>query len=522
MIGKAKKANQKALSLVPSRPDLKNHVYHNDGLQSALLRSFAAIATSDGTVNLAEYDALSQIVSQSEQPALAAHIIHSFLENRIETNTAFAKLGSVLLDNQEMRQSVYEAALPILKLQGDKSKSLAQDLAKALKIKLAAHELSDLEHGATSMSLSTIVTRATRMVRDNKLLALTDNCLRLTGDSELVKLVSEYLDGTIEKSDVYARVSYLNAEIARQLGEFEQRLLDAGIIEQTAKKYIETADELFNQVSQRLALVEARIENEKEFFNDSLEEVIHDAGNEFELEVTYRLKTDNWKADDAWNHIAKSTFAKELERRVNRLVQPHEKQLKLMKEDLHLFQQDMRIVNASILERQHHTQFAKLMPSLRIMTRVLNTSDDVAKVTLKGGTLLTIASGTAVYYLGAAAVLPVILPVVPYVGGAMLVAGIFKWFYDGDGRKRTEIVHKREEFEKILRDKLNEARESYFQQLDVVGEEFIKSANELIKPVMLEADAASQLVGLQQKVTQRMLKEAHKTLGLISKQVFSD
>lgn len=522
MFSKAKKANQKALSLVPSRPELKNHVYNDDGLQSALLRSLAAIATADGTVNLAEYDVLNQIVSQSEQPALAAHIVHSYIENRIETKTAFAKLGSVLSDKQEMRQSVYEAVRPLLKLQGDKSKSLAQDLAKALKIKLSAYELSELEHGATSMSLSTIVTRTTRMVLDKKLFTLTDNCLRLTGDPELVKLVSEYLDGTIEQSDVYARVSYLNAEIALQLGEFEQRLLDAGIIENTAKKYIETANELFNQVSQRLALVAARIENEKEFFNDSFEEVIRDAGNEFELETTYRLKTDNWKAADAWKHIAKSTFAKELERRVNRLIQPHEKQLRLMKEDLRLFQQDMRIVNVSILERQHHTQFANLMPSLRIMTRVLNSTDDIAKGTLTGGAVLTVVSGTAAYYLGVAAVLPVIMPVVPYVGGAMLVAGIFKWFYDSDGRKGTEILQKREEFEKVLRDKLNEARESYFQQLDVVGEEFIKSANELLKPVMLEADAANQLVGLQQKVTQRMLKEAHKTLGLISKQVFSD
>lgn len=520
MISKTKNNNQTVLSLVPSRPDLKSHVYNNNGSQSALLRSITAIATADGIVSLAEYDVLSQIVSHSEQPALAAHMVHSYLEKPVDTKTAFAMLGSVVSGNEEMCQSAYDVALPILQLQGDQSKSLAQDLAKVLNIKLTPEELSELEHGATSMSLSTVVTRAKRMLFDKKLFYLTDNCLRLTGDTELVRLVSDYLDGKIEQTDVYTRVSYLNAEISRQLGEFEQRLLDASSIEHTVKKYTETADELFNQVSQRLALVAARIDYEKVFFNDSLEEAIYDAGNEFELEITYRLKSDNWKDAGAWEHIAKSTFAKELERRVNRLVLPYEKQLLLMKEDLRLFQKEMRIVNTSILERQHHTQFANLMPSLRNMTRVLNTTDDIATVTIKGGTIITI-SGAVAYFFSAATVLPVILPVVPYFGGAMLVAAIFKWFYDSAGRKGTEILHKRKEFEKVLRDKLSEARESYFQQLDKVGEEYLLSANELLKPVMLEAHAAKQLAGLQKKVTQRMLKEAHKTLGIISKQVFS-
>ncbi|MBU5638826.1 hypothetical protein KOM00_19050 [Geomonas sp. Red69] len=518
MFGKKTKSQGTKYELVPSRPNLKNHVYNSNSLQEALLRALAAIATADGTVNLAEYDALNQIAGQSVRPALSAHIVYTHLENRIDPKVAFARLGDAAKAFPDLPQVLFDTALPILLLQGDKSKPLAQDLAKAINLKLTPHQISDLDHGASRTSLSTLLSRTARKVRDTKFLSTTDNCLRLTGDSELFRMVSGFLDGKIEQSDVQSRVSLLSAETARQLGQFEQRMLDAAALEHVAKKYIETADELYGQVAQRLALVAARIEQEKEMFNDSLEEVIHDAGNEFELEVTNRLKTDNWKASDAWKQIAKSTFAKELERRVNRLVQPHEKRLSLMKEDLRLFRQDMKIVNASILERQHHTYFAKLMPSMRVMTQVLNTSDNIATTTLATGTIITIASGAAVYGLGTAAVLPLIIPVAPYVGGAMLVAGIFKWFYDSDGRKGTEILHKREEFQNVLRDQFNEARESYFRQLDVVGDEFIESANELLKPVILEAEAASQLVHLQKRVTQRMLKEARKTLALISDQ----
>ena len=214
-----------------------------------------------------------------------------------------------------------------------------------------------------------------------------------------------------------------------------------------------------------------------------------------------------------WEGIGRSTFGKELERRVDRIVRRRESQLGLMKEDLRMFQQDLRISQSQILIRQHHTQFAKLMPRLRIGTRVMNSLEAAADTTLAGGAIATVGTASAAYALGTAVVFPVIAPVIPYVGVAIAVAGIFKWLTDSEGRKDSEIREKREAFEKELRKQLEAARESYFSQLDNLAQEYLASANAFITPTMLEAEAANKLKGLQVKVATKVLGEARKSIA---------
>ncbi|MCD6337340.1 MAG: hypothetical protein J7M01_03815 [Candidatus Marinimicrobia bacterium] len=513
-------AQSETSTLLPNRPDIDVYIKEDQGFLLAFLRSLSAIATSDRTITLAEYEAISQISEKIEQSALATHSVFYFLEQRIDIKSAFSNLSRAsALVNEGTRRTAFNVAQPLLLLQGGKGKKIAQKLGKALKISLAPSDFIVFVNGMDTSVWKGISRLSARFTKGGELIPLADECFRLTGDPGIAAMVANYLDGNIEQHSLYTSVVNTSADLVRQLEEFEKRLEDLNVIEQTAQAYVETAEKLFQQTSQRLSVVEARIYHEKSALNEDFEDIICDAGNAIELEIAERLKTDSWNKSKVWKSIAKSTFGRELERRLDRLTKRREEQLRLMKEDLRLFQEDLRIVNASILEVQHHTKYAKLMPSLRITTRALNAADDIAGVTLGVGAVSALGTGTAAYFLGVSVVLPVVAPIAPFVGGAILVAGLFKWFSDGDGRKEDEIHQKREVSENILREQLEVARTSFFTQLDTVGEEFRSTANAFLKPLLLEADAARQLAGLQQKVARRAINDARQAITNLSSTV---
>jgi hypothetical protein len=232
-----------------------------------------------------------------------------------------------------------------------------------------------------------------------------------------------------------------------------------------------------------------------------------------------RLKTDDWTLKKVWDSMGRSTFAKELERRVDRIARRHERQLQLMKEDLRLFQQEYRLVQAQVLARTHHTKLSSLMPGLRAGTRILNATEDIANVTLASGVLAGIGTGAAIYALGAAVVLPVIAPIAPFAGAAVVVAGAFKWMMDKPARKGEEVRDKRLALEQALRERLSEMRTSYFAQLDQTGQEFLATARVLARPVLLEAQARRELVAIERRVGESVLRRHREAANALLGQI---
>ena len=175
-----------------------------------------------------------------------------------------------------------------------------------------------------------------------------------------------------------------------------------------------------------MAVVEARLAFERETFEGDMDNIIQNAENAFSVEVTERLKTDQWKLTRVWESIGRTTFAKELDSRIKRVNTRREEMLRLIKEYLRHFQEEMRVTRISILRQQRHTRFRHLMPTLRVGTRVVNTVDSAASVTLGAGGVA--GAGAATYFLGAAVVLPAILPAIPFVAVPIVLAAVFKWF----------------------------------------------------------------------------------------------
>lgn len=260
-------------------------------------------------------------------------------------------------------------------------------------------------------------------------------------------------------------------------------------------------------------MADARIAFERETFDEDVEEYIHDAGNEFEREVVDRLKTDQWKSATVWEGIARSTFGKGLERRVNRIIIRREDSLRLIREDLRLFQEELALSRSTILQRLHHSQIAKAAPTLRWSTRLKNVAEDAANATLATGGAAVLGAGTAVYFLGASIVMPVLPPAAPVIGGALLVAGVVKWMMNPEERKSDEIGHQREAFEKAFRGQLDTARRELMAQLDATSRQFHEAAERFVRPVILEAQAADRLATLHLKVARRLNDHSQKALS---------
>ena len=108
-----------------------------------------------------------------------------------------------------------------------------------------------------------------------------------------------------------------------------------------------------------------------------------------------------------------------------------------------------------------------------------------------------------------------IAPALPFVAVPVLLAGLFKWFSDPGARKDGEIRHKREMFEGKLREQLVLAQTSFNLQLDQVALDFQKSAVQMIQPIMLEAEAADRLAGLQVKMAKRLIDQSSLTIGKV-------
>ena len=114
------------------------------------------------------------------------------------------------------------------------------------------------------------------------------------------------------------------------------------------------------------------------------------------------------------------------------------------------------------------------------------------------------------------------VPAAPFVGGAVLLAGAFKWFTDGGKRKRSEIRDKRRAFEEELRARLKEAEHTYLAQLDEVARGFHESARQMLTPLLLEAEAAGRVQGMRERIAGKVIAQSQAAIAQLENQLRQD
>jgi hypothetical protein len=492
---------------------LDEHLSSDQSFSSAYARAVGAIAGNEGSLTLAQFAAVTDLAGDGQSSAVFTALVLNAIESGVEVDWALNALSrSCTGIDQAAREHALGMTIPLLALHGADARALAQRLAKALSVRLSPENLERLPVAEERGILANLGEQARRLVRGRSLADAVADFGRTAGQRELVDHARHFQSGEIDQVALREVVRSTTAAIAQDISIYQEqaRLLSVG--EAAASSLVSAAGDLKSQVTQRLVLVEQRIAHERRLMIEEIDDAVHDAGNAIELAMTDRLNTDKWKDEDVWASMGRNQFGQEMERRLDRIVRRKEQALQLLQEDLRLFQSGMKLGQATVFQRQHHAALAKLMPRLRIGTRIVNKLDTAANITLAGGAAVAASTGTAAYLIGAAVVLPVVVPVAPFVGGAVLLAGAFKWFTDGGKRKRTEIRDKRIAFEEELRKQLMAAEQSFNAQLDQVAEGFRDSAVQLLTPILLEAEAAGRVPGMRQRIADRVITQAQAAI----------
>ena len=492
---------------------LDEHLSSDQSFSSAYARAVGAIAGSEGSLTLAQFAAVTDIAGDGQSSAVFTALVLNAIESGVEVDWALNALGrSCTAIDQAAREQALHMVVPLLALHGADARALAQRLAKSLSVRLTPDDLNRLPQAEERGLLANLGEQARRLVRGRSLADAVADFGRTAGQPALVDHARNFQSGDIDQVQLRELVGNSTAAITQDINLYleQARLLSLG--EAAASSLVSAANDLKSQVTQRLVLVEQRIAYERRLLIEEIDDAVHDAGNAIELAMSDRLNTDKWKDEDVWSSIGRNQFGQEMERRLDRIVRRKEQALHLLQEDLRLFQSGMRLGQATVFQRQHHAALAKLMPRLRVGTRIVNKLDTAANVTLVSGAAVAASTGTAAYLIGAAVVLPVVAPVAPFVGGAVLLAGAFKWFTDGGKRKRMEIRDKRVAFEEELRKQLLAAEQSFNTQLDLVAEGFRDSALQLLTPIVLEAEAAGRVPGMRQRIADRVITQAQAAI----------
>lgn len=492
---------------------LDEHMSSDQSFSSAYARAVGAIAGTEGTLTLAQFAAVTDIAGEGKASAVFTALVLNAIESSVNVDWAFNALSRSLGEIEPAaRDNALDMAIPLLALHGADARALAQRMAKALGTRLSPDQLDRLPPAEERGLFANLGEQARRLVKGRTLADAVADFGRHTGQPELVDHARNFQGGYLDHGQLRDMVGAAAMAISNDIATYQEQahLLSQG--EAAAASVIDSASQLQQQVQQRLTLLDARIDYERRLMIEEIDDAVHDAGNAIELAIADRLHSDQWKDDEVWESLGRNQFGQEMERRLDRVVRRKEQALQLLQEDLRLFQSAMRLSQSSVFQRQHHSALAKLMPRLRIGTRLVNGVDTAAKVTLVGSAVAAAGTGTAAYLFGAAVILPAVAPVAPFVGGAVLLAGVFKWFADGGKRKRMEIRDKRIAFEDELRKHLREAELSFNAQLDQVADGFHRSALQLLTPILLEAEAAQRVQGMRQRVADRVITQARAAI----------
>lgn len=491
---------------------LDEHLSSDHSFGSAYARAVGALAKSDGAVTLAQFAALTDIAGDGKASAVFTALVLNAIESGVDIDWALNGLAKSHAD-QPARDSAFSMALPLLALQGAQARALAQRLAKSLNVKPPSDLINRLPGDDQRGLLANLGEQARKLVKGRTLADTVADFGRATGLPELIETARQFQAGVIDRVQLQQLVRGATDTINRDIAQYQEQARTLLPCEVSTAALANAASELKQQVQQRLTLIDARIAYERGLLVEEIDDAVHDAGNAIELAITDRLDTDKWKDEEVWSSIGRNQFGIEMERRLDRVIRRKEEALRLLQEDLKLFQASMRLGEASVFQRQHRATLTKLMPRLRIGTRLANKVDTAANVTLMGSAVAAAGTGTAAYLFGAAVVLPAVAPVAPFVGGAMLLAGVFKWFSDSGKRKRSEIRDKRAAFEAELRKQLRAAELSFNAQLDQVAQGFHLSAQQQLAPIMLEAEAAGRVQGMRQRIAERVIAQARQAIA---------
>jgi hypothetical protein len=502
-----------AISPDQGDPDgLEQFVQTGPSAPVALVRALAAVVCEDGMLSLPEVSALAELAKRLDESNLSAYTALRCIELRPSLDSSLRHLAAETASlDPAQRSRLLDLALPVIELQGDRALVYAERIADSMRVQLPQAQRAALEVQSAAPWWQAVTTQSVRRVTSSSAIQAARNCYLVTRNPDVARALAAFLDGAIEKDTLAQTVSAARDSFLVTLASLERTMTAADAPPGMKAALLNAARALQTQIEQRLQLIRARIVLEKRQFEFSLEDLINDSGNAFEAEAMSLFREADQTKPGAWKHLARSTFGRELERRISRAEYDYGNRLSLLKQEVSVFAQDYGYAVTQLLATPHHARLAALMPDLRMGTRMLNVVETAAITTLKAGAVAGLVTGAAIHFLGAA-VLPVVAPAVPTVAAAMVVAGLIKKLMDGNARLARELAHKRKSLEDELRKQLLLMQQSYFSQLDETQQAFEQTAVAVMRPLLLEAYAQAGLQQVQVRLVADSVRNARALL----------
>lgn len=491
---------------------LEQFVQTGPSAPAALVRVLAAVVCNDEVLSLQEVSALEELAARLDDSNLSAYTALRCIELRPSLDICLRQLAAEAerLDATQ-RSRMLELAAPVIELQGDRALAYAERIAESMQVPLPKAWRAALEARAGAPWWKAVTAQSVRRMRSSGAIQAARNCYLATRNPAVATELAKFLDGEGDEDSLARTVSAARDGFLVTLDALEETMTAADAQPRTKEALLKAARALQTQIEQRLQLIRARVEHEKHQFEASLEDLINDSGNAFEAEAMSLFREADPSKPSAWKHLERS-FGRELERRISRAELVYGERLRLLKQEVSIFARDYGYAVTQLLVTPHHARLAELMPNLRIATRALDVVEDAADATLTTGWVAGLGTCAAIYFLGAAVVLPVVAPAVPTVAVAMVVAGLIKMLMDGNARLAREIAHKRKSLEDELRAQLLSMQQSYFSQLDETQHAFEKTAVAVMKPLLLEAYSQAGLQRVRARLVADSVRNARALL----------
>ena len=507
--------NEKNTSSISSLKiqSLDEYISKNDSLVWAFSRVMAAIAMHHKGASPAELDVLMEFSRQSASPALVGSLIFSTIETEPSLSATLADLKRCAAKSSpKQRDAAFRNALPLIELQGSKKAEIKEKLASALGNANLAHRRSkSVEWGV----LDSISDGMSKIFRQKDLADEVLAVAETLGDLYLVEAYRQYRKN--ENIDLLESVQ----KVSLRLEVLERDLVEQQDESPGSRRFIENSAKFVEQVEQRLLLLDARIRLAKSQLAEDIDEIVKDVGFAMESGVLGRLETDDWKKSQVWESIGHTQLGILAERKINRVINRLNEDLRLYERELSIFKSEVTITVAAIIRNEHYSRFDGLEQPLRILTIVEETAHEVAEKTLIITALGIAGVSAAAFALGPATVIPALAtlagPTAMKAGAFIIGTGLFKWFSSPEARRKyLEIKSKRESFERLVRDRLEAARREYEQRLDLTYQAFMAASLESVTPVALEAEAMGRLPFIKRRVLEQSIGRSRETLDKLS------
>lgn len=221
--------------------ELTHFVSKDPTLPSAYLRVVAAIASSDGVLNIADFNALSDVALLLNDSALARVVLLENVEHPLPLKVALQDLERVSTGiDQSTAAAFFEGARGLLAVQGTRSRELAKSLANASRYQFRKNELEAFAADEQTI-WSKVSTGSVRMLKGRKYAELADLCVRATGDLALAGAVLEFEQGSLDKAELTQRMTAACARAAQEISAFNERIAEIERTRDTSVAFLQSA-----------------------------------------------------------------------------------------------------------------------------------------------------------------------------------------------------------------------------------------------------------------------------------------